>query len=558
MLLKNNRGKSLAAGVMAGVLVLTACGDGNGGDGGGGGDAEGLTEIVVATPAEPTVLDWGHSFQAGLANYQARANLNAGLVRHPYVDNPLEPSYDDMDFTEVEGILADPDEPFTWSDDETVLTFHLREDVVSQAGNPLTAEDVRYSMERKCETYALGCWTTVSAYLLDHESIEVVDDHTVEFHLEDPDEGLPLLEWLGGFEAYIVDKEVLEEHATDDDPYATEWANENSGWGFGPYTIESWTPNQQLVFEANENYVLGEPEIERVIWEIVEDSGTRAQLLQAGDVDIADNLTPEDQLAIAEAEGVIVPEIEAPIELAALAMPQINEPFDDPLVRRAFRYAIPYEEILDEIYHGRATTSAGWFTETMGIAGYSDEPAYTTDLDQARDLLDEAGVDEVDFTMHVSTATPDLVNTAILMSSYIDEVGFNMEVQQMNAGDFATGRGEQEFQALMATNRVQVQHPMHVIRSFYNPDDPANNNGAYEPTEEMNQMVEDAVAAGHHSEEESGELWMEMQDYFIEDASNLPILYQQPLQAYSDQLTGLQYRFDNTIDYSTITAANAE
>lgn len=553
MLFTKKRRSAILSGAIAGVLVLSSCG----GEGSAGGEAGEINEITVATPSLPTSLDWGGAYEASLANFQARANLHVQLIRHPYTDNPAEPSMEVMDFTEYQGILADEDEPFSVSEDGTVYTFHLREDVVSQAGNPLTAEDVRWTFERKCETYTNGCWNQIQPYFPGPENIEVVDDHTIEFHVEDPDAGMPFLQFLSGQNGYIFDKTALEEHATEDDPYATDWAMNNSGYGFGPYDIESVTPDQQMVFTANPDFVLGEPEIEQVTWQVVEESGTRAQFLQAGNVDIADALTPEDQHAIADDDGVIIPEVEAPIELMNLGLVQNKEPFDDQLVRQAFRYAIPYDEILEDIYQGRATASPGWIIESMGVPGVSGEPAYTTDVDRARELLDEAGVDEVEFTMHVSNDTPDLANAAILMSSYVSEAGFNMEVQQVSAGDFATGRAEQDYQALIAMNRSQVQHPNHVIRSFFNPDNTANNTGAYDnPTEEFDELVSGAIAAGEPTEEESGERWAEVQEYLNEEASNLPVLYIQPNQGYSTDLEGFTYRYENVIDYGNVRPAS--
>lgn len=505
--------------------------------------------ITVAMAAEPTSYDLEGSWAASNENYTLWSQTMVGLLRYKMEekDGVLV-----QDFTQFEGVLAEEEEPFTVSDDGQSYTFHLREGVVSQAGNPFTAEDVRWSVERKLSV-AGGRLPQMSDYFDSIDQVEVIDDYTIAFHLDGAGNDNVFLPMFTGQMGRIWDKEEMLEHATDDDPWAVEWAAQNAGAGFGPYVVDSVTSGQQVVLTANPDYVLGEPDIKTITMQIVPDSGTRAQLLAAGDVDVAEALAPSDLSAIAEDENVQVPEVEDTIEFVELALVINKEPFDDQLVRQAFRYAVPYDEIIEQVYEGYATPSAGWMTASMGVPGLSQDPAYTFDVDRAQELLAEAGQESVDVTLSVSNAIPDIVDTALLIASYAEDAGFDVTVEQLAPADFATGRAEASFEAMLAANRSQVQVPA-FVNNFFQSGDPSNSSD-FVATDEYTALRQAAIEAGPGTSEEAAPYWQEYSDYIVDYAASLPMLYKQPNQAYSTGLAGMSYRYDNTIDYSLLSPA---
>lgn len=528
------------------ALALSSCA--NAGDGTAAAPAG--DEITVAVAALPTSYDLDGSWGASNENYTVWSQTHTALLK--YADTEQD-GVVVQDFTEFEGVLADAEEPYTVSDDGQTYTFNLRDDVVSQAGNPFTAEDVYWSIERKLNV-AGGRLPQVADYFYSADQMEIIDDHTIAFHLDgvsNEDVFLPILTGQNGF---IFDKTAVMEHATDDDPWAIEWAAQNSGWGYGPYVVDSITEGQQLVLKSNPDYALGEPEIKTVTQQVVPDSGTRAQLLAAGDVDVAEALSPNDLSAIEDDPNVQIPSVENTIEFLVLALVQNKEPFDDKLVRQAFNYAIPYDEIIEQVYQGYAQPSPGWFTPSMGVPGLSTDPAYTYDIDRAKELLDEAGKPSVDVTLSVPNNLPDVVDTALLIASHASDAGFNVQVDQLNSADFATGRAEQTLESLIAANRVQIQVPA-FVNNFFLPGDPSNS-GAFEPTDEWNALVDEAIEAGPSTSEEAAPHWQEVSDFINDDASHLPLLFKQPNQAYSTGLDNMAYRFDNTVNYSILTPAS--
>ncbi|GAA2181783.1 ABC transporter substrate-binding protein [Brooklawnia cerclae] len=507
--------------------------------------------ITVAIAAMPTSYDLEGNWAASNENYTLWSQTMVGLLRYKYVetDGVLV-----QDFNQYEGVLADEDEPYTVSDDGQDYTFHLREGVVSQAGNPFTAQDVYYSIDRKLSVDG-GRLNQIKDYFYSIDQLEIVDDYTITFHLDDVGNDNVFLQMLTGQMGRIWDSTEMKAHATTDDPWSEDWAAQNTGAGYGPYDVDSVTADQQVVLTANEDYVLGAPAIKTVTLQVVSDSGTRAQMLASSDVQIAEALTPTDQESIQDDENVQMAEVDNPIEFVDLALVQNKAPFDDKLVRQAFMYAVPYDELIEQIYRGRATTSPGWFTPTMGVPGLSTDPAYTYDIDKAKELLAEAGKSSVDVTLTVSNAIPDIVDAAIMIASYAKDAGFNVTVEQLAPAEFATGRLETTFESMLMSNRSQQQAPSYV-RNFFLPGD-VSNSGAYVPTDEWLALNQVAIDAGTGTSEEAAPYWEKVNEFINDDASQLPILYRQPNQAYATTLEGMSYRYDNTVDYSVLTPAGS-
>lgn len=535
----------LAVGAAA-ALILSAC---NSHAPAAGGNAPAKNSITVAVAATPTSYDLDGSFAASNENYTMWSQTQIGLLNYK---TTTKNGVVITDFTHFEGALADKDNPYTVSDNGQTYTFHLRKGVLSQAGNPFTAEDVRWSVERKLSDHGVGL-TQIKNYFNSMDQVQVIDDYTIAFHLHNAGNDNVFLPIFTGQTGRIYDKTELLKHATKDDPWAVKWATQNTGWGYGPYVVDSVTQGQQLVLKANPNYPVGKPQFTSITMKVVPDSGTRAQLVSSGNVDVAEALTPSDLNSVKDSPKVQEPSVDHPIEFDDLSLVQNKAPFDDKLVRQAFNYAIPYDKIISQVYEGFAVTSPGWFTPTMGVPGLSTQPAYTYDVNKAKELLAKAGKTSVDVTLSVSNAVPDIVDTAIMIGSYAKAAGFNVTVQQLNPADFATGRLKQTFQSLLVANRVQVQVPS-FVNNFFLPGDPSNS-GAFVPNDQWKSLMASAIAAGPGTSDQAAPQWQKVNDYINQDASQLPILYKQPNQAYSKDLANLTYRYDSTIDYSILKTA---
>ena len=176
------------------------------------------------------------------------------------------------------------------------------------------------------------------------EQFSVIDDHTFKATFDQynkltmPDLVVPV--------PTIVNSELAKKHATDKDPWAFDWVSHNDCGG-GAFKVESWTPGQQTVFTRFDDWKSGPvPKLKRVIYKQIPSAGTRRALLEKGDVDMSVGLPPKDYAELAKEGKVQVIGVPIQNDLVFVDMNVKIAPFDNPKVREAISYAIPYKEII--------------------------------------------------------------------------------------------------------------------------------------------------------------------------------------------------------------------
>ena len=190
------------------------------------------------------------------------------------------------------------------SDDGTVYTFTLADGITFSDGSPLTAADVVFSFNR------LANLKGNPSFLADGiVSVEAPDDQTVVLTLAQPDPAILAKLVFDGFGIVNMDV-VMEQGGTDAEDAATadtaeEWLNQNSA-GSGPYVLESWEPGVETVLVRNENYWGEAPAMERVIFRNIPEAATQKIQLEAGDIDIAWDLTADQVAGMGDTEGVTI------------------------------------------------------------------------------------------------------------------------------------------------------------------------------------------------------------------------------------------------------------
>jgi peptide/nickel transport system substrate-binding protein len=184
----------------------------------------------------------------------------------------------------------------------------------------------------------------------------------------------------------------MQEHATDDDPWAHAYSDTENAHGFGPYCISSWQKGTEFVLEANPNYFRGQPQFQKVTIRKVPQAANRVAAIQTGDVDIVTSLSPQDINALRSDENVNVLSWQNN-EILALGFNFALEPWNTPegkLVRQALALAMPVAEIIEADYLGDALPWLGLSESTY--FGFVPIDTYAErDIDRARELLAEAG-----------------------------------------------------------------------------------------------------------------------------------------------------------------------
>jgi peptide/nickel transport system substrate-binding protein len=459
-----------------------------------------------------------------------------------------------QDFNTYVGYVA---ESYEVSPDGLTYTFRLRPGLQSPLGNTITADDVLWSFERKWNTptYSKTVWQGGFA---GPQAISKVDQNTVAFTLTNAGFGLTFLGLLANLQGHIYDSTALKQHATAADPYALGWAKSNGGWGLGPYHVTAQTPDQEMILTGNPNYAYGAPVIGQVTLRVVGDAGTRASLVASGDVDMAEGTRPTDQARLSGNNAVVVPEAD-PIEYVDLTLVTNKAPFDDERVRRAMALAVPYDQIMQQIYAGRAVPMTGNINPNTRGYDVSQVPTPRSDPAGARALLAEAGLGRVAYTLSVSTATQDLVDASVLIQSYAREGGFDITIDQKTAADFSTMRNGATGQAIIYRNRSQVQTPTYSCTIFWKPNNDASNPSRWEDASAQRfwGVVNQAQAIADPLSPEAGALWVQAQQILAESAPEIFVCSIQPSQIFRTDVGGFTYRSENAIDFGNIAIIDA-
>ena len=273
-------------------------------------------------------------------------------------------------------------EGWEFSGDRLQLTVRLRSDARWSDGQPVTAEDVRFTW--LAQVNADVAWA-YSDYKDSITNVEVVAPHTVRFHFN---ADLPTAL------ADVSTGTILPRHAWETRPF-TEWRSD-PGWFFeglatnGPFRLESRTPGRELVLGRNEgHFEAGPPRAERVILRAVPDGTALVNQLLAGELDVASGITAADAARIDGRPGLRL--IAYNNRQYAFVVWNTRKPwFEDAATRRALALAIDRRAIVDTIWHGHAKVGASPVISTTWAHDTNLEP-WPHDPAAARAALADAG-----------------------------------------------------------------------------------------------------------------------------------------------------------------------
>ncbi len=389
MMRRKNAILTTAAIATAAILGLAGCSAGAGNSS--GSDGETPTTATIALTGTPTNLDF--TTTAGSAIPQAlMSNVYEGLVE-------LDQS------GEIQPLLASE---WTVSDDRKTYTFTLHEGVTFSNGDEFTADDVKFSFDRVKTDWV----SSLKAKMDVVESVEVVSPTEVAVTLSKPSNA-----WL--FSLATPVGAIFSEDAVDD--------LANTPVGTGPYAVESWTPNESLVFDTRDDYWGEAPGVEQVTLKYFADATATTNALQTGDVDAIANLQAPELLSSFESDDQFVVTTGTSSGEVSLSMNNKAAPFDDVRVRQAVLYALDKQAILDTAWNGYGSLVATYAAPTDPY--YEDlNDAYPYDPAKAKELLQEAGQENLDITFTVPTR-PYAQAVSEIVVSQLKDVGINATIE---------------------------------------------------------------------------------------------------------------------------------
>ncbi|HEY0919490.1 ABC transporter substrate-binding protein [Devosia sp.] len=302
----------------------------------------------------------------------------------------------------------------------TVYDFKIRSGVKFHDGTEMTAEDVKFTLDRITVEGAMDGQTSPRQGLMGPvASVEVVDDNTVRINLKEPWPILP---------AMLPNQQIVSKAFVEKGGAGALSTAEN---GTGPFKLVEWRKGDSIIMERFDDYYGGSPDIppvgkacvDRVIFKIIPESASRVAALLAGDVDIINELPAFSIEQVKANPNTDVMTVNGTRSFF-IAMNMQGEYFDDPKVRQAAAHAIDRQLIIDRILAGNAVAINGILSPDA--FGASELPTYAYDPEKAKALLAEAGYpDGIDVTMDVEGAFKD---TAEAVASLLTKAGIRTTV----------------------------------------------------------------------------------------------------------------------------------
>ena len=310
----------------------------------------------------------------------------------------------------------------SWSAiDPTTYEFKLRSGTTFHDGSPLTAEDIKFSIDRLTNENAMGGQTSPRQSLLSPVTdVEVLDDLTFRIKLETP---WPILPAMLPFQEMVSKAHV---EAVGDAAMAD---NVN---GTGPFKLVEWRKGQSVIMERFDGYYGGASDIapvgpacvERVIFQVIPENASRVAALLAGEVHIIDKL-PTHMVGQVEANPDTTVMAVNGTRTSYVALNNQSGPFADIRVRHALAHALDRQLVVDKILDGNASLTNGILSPDA-FGKNADLPAYDYDIDKAKALLTEAGYpDGLDVTLDVDGANKEIAEA---ISAVVAQAGFRIGV----------------------------------------------------------------------------------------------------------------------------------
>lgn len=374
-----------------------------------------------------------------------------------------------FDLDTITGELA---ESYDVSADGLKITFHLRKDARFQDGTPVTAEDVKWSLDRAVTAPVLGKAQLLTGSLTGADQFKVIDPSTFEVTLPKPDKlALPNLATVYPI---IINSKVARANATADDPWAIAWLKEHTA-GSGAYMIESFKPGEQVIMKRNEAWNRGTADksafFKRVIVQTVPEPATRANLVERGDADITVDLQASDVQALENKGALKVISTPQYNSVTFISMNNTIPPFDNINVRRAIAYALPYDDMFKAALFARGTPLFGatWTDGKPTTSAFPFPQPIKLDLDKAREYLKAAGMPDgfsTTFSFNVgqaSTAEP----MAALVKESLGKIGIKVDIQKLPDAQMSTQINEKKLPFFTEGIVAWLPSTDYFYRNFY-------------------------------------------------------------------------------------------
>jgi len=489
------------------ALALTACGGGSSSDSGaagGGAPTEG-GDLTIARQADILSMDKTTTFD------------NSSIYVMEQIMEPL--FMVSQDGTEVEPWLASD---YPMSDDKLTYTITLRDGVTFSNGDPMTAADVKFSIDEDTKTGADG-WGFINAAI---DTVEATDDSTVTIKLKYA--WAPLLADLSLFSNGIIPKD-----------YGGKTAEEfyTAPVGTGPFVWGEWKQGQYVKVTKNPDYWGDGPHLDSVTWTVVPDANTRKLQLQGGQIDI-DEFPDWSGFGTLKSTPGITATAFPSTRIDYIAFNEQRTPFEDVHVRRAIAYALDREAMVKTVLFGNGEAADSLLSPgTPYYAKNPDAPSF--DLDKAKEELAQSSQPNgFSTSILINAGDPNQVSVAQIMQSQLKELGIDLKINSLDATAVRAARNAQDFDMIILGWTMDIPDPDEWTSFAVDPE--GGSHSAYTSYDNPEVIALNKQAQAETDEAKRADLYEQLQAKVADDAFAAYLYYSPYAYAMSDKVSGFE------------------
>jgi len=497
--------------------------------------------LLVVSESGPNNIDI-HGVGTNVPGYEVSWNCYDRLISHEMKSGPGGVPYYDRDKFKPE--LADD-----MNIGDMSVTFRLRKGAKFHDGTPVTAKDVKWSLDRAVTVGGFPTFQMKAGSLEKPEQFVVVDDNTVRVDFLRKDK-LTVPD-LAVIVPAIYNSELVKKNATPDDPWGLNYTKQNIA-GSGAYKVSRWTPGTEVVLDRNDDWASGPlPKIKRVIWRMVPSAGNRRALLERGDADVSYELPNKDFAARKESGKLSF--VSTPFTTGAkyLGMNVAKPPFDNLKVRQAVAYAIPYQKIMDAVLYGLGTPLFG--ATTPPPAAWPVAHSYNLDLAKARQLMSEAGYPSgfettLSFDLGFAVVNEPL---CVLIQESLAQIGIKTIINKVTGANWRTELNKKVMPLYTNVFSGWLDYPEYFFFWCYHGSNSVFNTMSYQ-SPQMDALIDGARTAAANGDTAAYEKDVKgFLDLAFTDIPRIPLFQPYSNVAMQKNISGYQYWFHRRLDYRT-------
>ena len=435
---------------------------------------------------------------------------------------------------------------------EMSATFKLKKNAVFHDGTPVTAKDVKWSLDRAVTVGGFPTFQMGAGSLTKPEQFVVVDDNTVRVDFLRKDR-LTIPD-LAVIVPAIYNSELVKKHATEKDPWGMDYTKLNTAGG-GAYRVAELERRHR-----------SDPRAQRQVdrWTAPEDQAHHlahgavgrqpARLLERGDADISYELPNKDFVELKSAGKLNIVSTPFSNGIQYIGMNVTKPPFDNLKVRQAVAYAIPYQKIMDAVLFGLGKPMFGALADKATEVAWPQPHRFNTDIAKAKQLLAEAGYPNgfettISFDLGFATVNEPL---CVLVQESLGQIGIKTTINRIPGATWRTELNKKVLPLYTNVFSGWLDYPEYFFIWCYHGKNSIFNTMSYQ-SKELDGYIDGAVTAAAEGNKAAYEKDVKgFVDVAYADMPRIPLFQPYSNVAMQKNVTGYQYWFHRRLDYRAL------